>query len=257
MGASFAFSPIGWQGITCGVGNTEDCRFSTSVKYHVDIGQFRVAALWQFGGYDLNNAATGAYQLQLGGDITNLAGGTLSLDAIGSYVQNAVSIGLAGNILPAVLQQVLTATLSDNSSVMLVGKYSNRPLKLFAGYEFIRYAPPSYPFAPGTGFIDISGDFVCAGCAAINNTNINNTAFSAGDKLFHVFWTGVKYSITDNLDVIGAYYHYDQPAFGAPVSCAAAGSATPATCHGTFNAVSFAVDWQFAKKFDAYAGMMF
>jgi predicted porin len=257
MGASYAFSPIGWQGITCGVGDTEDCRFSTAVKYRVDIGQFRVAALWQFGGYQLNNAATGSYQFQVGGDIANLAGGTLSLDAIGSYVQNAVSIALAGNTLPAVLPQVLTATLSDNSSVMLVSKYSNGPVKLFAGYEYIRYASPSNPYAAGTGFNDISGDFVCAGCAVINNTNINNTAFSTGDKQFHVFWTGVKYAVTGNLDVIGAYYHYDQPAYGIPVNCAAAGSATPATCHGTFDAVSFALDWQFAKKFDAYAGIMF
>jgi predicted porin len=257
MGASYAFSPIGWQGITCGVGDTEDCRFSTSVKYRVDIGQFRVAALWQFGGYSLNNAATGSYQFQIGGDIANLAGGTLSLDAIGSYVQNAVSISLAGNTLPAVLPQVLTATLSDDTSVMLLAKYSNGPLKLFAGYEYIRYAPPSTPFAAGTGFSDIAGSFVCAGCAAINNTNINNTAFSAGDKQFHVFWTGVKYTVVADLDLIAAYYHYDQPAFGAPVNCAAAGAATPATCHGTFDAVSFAVDWQFAKKFDTYAGIMF
>ena len=80
---------------------------------------------------------------------------------------------------------------------MLVGKYSNGPVKLFAGYEFIRYAPPSNPYAAGTGFTDIAGDFVCAGCAAINNTNINNTAFNAGDKLFNVFWTGVKYAVTD------------------------------------------------------------
>jgi len=122
MGASYAFSPIGWQGITCGGGNTENCRHSTSLKYRVDIGQFRVAALWQFGGYELNNASTGAYQLQLGGDIPNLAGGTLSLDAIGSYVQNAVAVALAGSTFPAVLPQVLTATLSNNSSVMLVGK---------------------------------------------------------------------------------------------------------------------------------------
>jgi predicted porin len=255
MGASYAFSPIGWQGITCGVGDTEDCRFSTSVKYHVDIGQFRVGALWQFGGYGLNNAATGSYQLQVGEDIANLAGGTLSLDAIGSFVQNAVSIGLAGNTLPAVLPQVLTATLSDDSSVMLVGKYSNGPVKLFAGYEFIRYAPPSNPYAAGTGFNNISGDFVCAGCTAFNNTNINNTAFNAGDKLFHVFWTGVKYAVTDHLDVIGAYYHYDQPTYGAPTNCTTA--PTPATCHGTLDAVSFAVDWQFAKKLDAYAGFMF
>jgi predicted porin len=255
MGASYAFSPIGWQGITCGVGNTEDCRFSTSVKYRVNLGQFRIAALWQFGGYDLNNGATGSYQFQLGGDIPHVAGGTLSLDAIGSYVQNAVSVALAGNTLPAVLPQVLTATLSNNSSVMLVGKYSNGPLNLFAGYEFIQYAPPSNPFAPGAGFSDIAGDFVCAGCTAINNTNINNTAFSAGDKLLHVFWTGVKYAITDNLNLIGAYYHYDQPAFGALVNCT--NSAAFANCHGTFDAVSFVADWQFAKKFDAYAGIMF
>jgi predicted porin len=252
MGASYAFSPIGWQGITCGVGDTEDCRFSTSVKYRVDVGQFRVAALWQFGGYELNNAATGSYQLQLGGDIPNLAGGTLSLDAIGSYVQNAVSVGLAGNTLPAVLPQVFTATLSDDSSVMLVGKYSKGPIKLFAGYEFIRYAPPSHLYA---SFTDISGDFVCSGCAAINNTNINNTAFNAGDKLFNVVWTGVKYAVTDNLDVIGAYYHYTQPTFGAFVNCT--NPSAFANCHGTFDAVSFVADWQFAKKFDAYAGIMF
>src|SRR5260370_18610094 len=152
MSASYAFSPIGWQGITCGVGDTEDCRFSTSVKYRVNIDQFRLAALWQFGGYDLNNAATGSYQLQLGGDIPNLAGGTLSLDAIGSYVENAVSIGLAGNTFPAVLPQVLTATLSDNASGMLVAKYTNGPIKLFGRYEGIRYAPPTIPFAAAPRF---------------------------------------------------------------------------------------------------------
>jgi predicted porin len=256
LAASYAFSPIGWQGITCGVGDTETCRFTTSVKYRVDIGQFRVAALWQFGGYDLNNASTGAYQFQIGGDITNLAGGTLSLDAIGSFVQNAVSLAVTGNTLPAVLPQVLTATLSDDMSVMLVGRYSNGPFKLFAGYEYIQYAPPTTPYAPHTGFSDIAGDFICAGCAAINNTNINSTAFNAGDKPFNVVWTGVKYAVTDQLDVIGAYYHYDQPAFGAPANCTA-NAAASANCHGTFDAVSFVVDWQFAKKFDAYAGIMF
>jgi predicted porin len=255
LSASYAFSQIGYQGITCGVGDTQDCRFSSSVKYHVDIGQFRVAALWQFGGYDQSNAATGSYQLQVGGDITNLAGGTLSLDAIGSYVQNGVSLGLAGNTLPAVLPQILTATLSDDSSVMLVGKYTNGPLKLFAGYEFIQYAPPSNPFAPLTGFTTIGGDFVCAGCAAINNTNINNTGFNAGDRLLHSFWTGVKYAITDNLDLIGAYYHYTQPTFGAFVNCT--NPSAFSNCHGTQDAVSFVADWQFAQKFDAYAGIMF
>ena len=47
---SYAFSPIGYQGITCGGGNTQNCRHSTSLKYRVNVGHFRAAALWQFGG---------------------------------------------------------------------------------------------------------------------------------------------------------------------------------------------------------------
>jgi hypothetical protein len=95
---------------------------------------------------------------------------------------------------------------------MLVGKCSNRPVKLFSGYESIQYAPPAIvlPPIPAT---NIAGDFVCTDCSAINGTNINNTTFDGGDKLFHVFWTGVKYTATDSVDLIDAYYHYDQPAF--------------------------------------------
>jgi predicted porin len=252
MAGSYAFSVIGYQGTTCGVGNTEDCRFSTSLKYRVDIGQFRVGALWQFGGYNQNNASNGAYQLQFGGNIPNLAGGTLSLDAIGSFVKDAVGIANAGNTLPATLPQVLTATISDDTSVMLLGKYANGPLNLYGGYEWIRYAPPS---DPQSFFTNIAGDFLCAGCAGFNNTNIVNTAFDAGDKTLHVFWTGAKYAVTPELNVIGAYYHYSQPTFGAPTNCAA--GPTPANCSGTLDAFSFVVDWQFAKKFDAYAGLMY
>jgi predicted porin len=92
MAGSYAFSVIGFSGVTCGVSDTEDCRYTTSLKYRVNIGQFRIGALWQFGGYDEGNAANGAYQLQVGGDIPGLADGTLSLDAIGSFVRDAVSI---------------------------------------------------------------------------------------------------------------------------------------------------------------------
>src|SRR5712671_4376919 len=82
FGASYAFSPIGFQGITCGGGNTENCRNSTSLKYRVNVGQFRVAALWQFGGYAQNNASDGGYQFQAGGDISTWGKGVLSVDAI-------------------------------------------------------------------------------------------------------------------------------------------------------------------------------
>src|SRR5258707_10837462 len=100
MSASYAFSPIGFQGITCGVGDTEDCRFSTAVKYRVNIDQFRVAALWQFGGYSLNNAATGSYQLQLGGGNSQFAWGTPLPRANSSYGPKAGSLGASRRTPP-------------------------------------------------------------------------------------------------------------------------------------------------------------
>src|SRR5712675_199978 len=95
MGAGYAFSPIGWQGITCGGGNTENCRHTTSLKYRLTVGQARIAAIWQFGGYGQNNASNGAYQFGVGGDIPHLANGVLSVDAIYSYVRDAVTVAAA------------------------------------------------------------------------------------------------------------------------------------------------------------------
>ncbi len=72
MGGSYAFSTIGFNGTTCGGGDTEDCRYSAALKYRVNVGPVRVGALWQFGGYQLNNGSNGAGQIQLGGDVKNL-----------------------------------------------------------------------------------------------------------------------------------------------------------------------------------------
>lgn len=251
MGASYAFSPIGYQGTTCGVGDTEDCRFTTAAKYRVNYGPFRAAALWQFAGYSMDNGSNGAYQLQAGGDIPNVAGGTVSLDGIYSYVRDAVALSLSGNTLPAMLPQVLTATISDNTSWMALARYTQGPAKLFAGYERIQFAPPS---DSQTSFNDISGDLICAGCTASNNTNINNTAYSSHDKILQVFWFGTKYAVTEKWSVMAAYYEYVQNSYGAGASCS---NSSKGTCSGTYDAISLATDWQFASKFDAYAGFMY
>jgi predicted porin len=266
FGASYGFSPIGFQGITCGGGNTENCRNSTSLKYRIKVGQFRAAALWQFGGYAENNASNGAYQFQAGADIPTWGKGVLSVDAIYSFVRDSVSLSLApgtndatGAPIPPFLPQSLTAQISNNEAVMLVAKYTDGPLKAYAGYEHIRYTAPSNP---QTAFTDISGSFVCLACQAFNNTNINNTAFGVnglGNKIFQVMWVGAKYAVTENLDVIGAYYHYIQNNFfgtaaGGPAPCF--GREHP-QCAGTFDAISAAVDWRFAPKWDVYSGIMF
>lgn len=266
MGVSYAFSPLGFSGITCGVGNTEACKFSTSVKYRIDVGQFRAAALWQFGGYAQNNGSNGAYQVQVGADIPNLANGVLSVDAIYSYVRDVVSLSLGGGSNDAAgmpiapfLPQTLTATFSDNSSVMLLGKYAVGPLKLYAGYEWIHFAAPSNP---QTAFTDIGGHFICDGCAAVNNTDISNTAYGTnglGNKTLQVMWIGARYAVKENLDVMTGYYHYIQNSFfgtatGGPAPCS---DSSRSQCAGTFDGISFAVDWRFAPKWDLYAGVMF
>jgi predicted porin len=267
FGASYAFSPIGFQGITCGGGNTQNCRNTTSLKYRINfLDHFRAAALWQFGGYGDNNASNGAYQFSVGGDFPTWGKDVLSVDAIYSHVKDSVALALApgandafGMPIPPFLPQTLTATISDNTAVMFVAKYTTGPLKLFAGYEHIQYAAPS---DPQTAFTDIAGDFLCLACQAFNNTNINNAAFGAnglGNRILQTMWIGGKYAVRDDLDVIGAYYHYIQDSFfgsptGGPAFCS---DSSHAQCAGSYDAISAAVDWRFAPKWDAYFGMMF
>jgi hypothetical protein len=90
----------------------------------------------------------------------------------------------------------------------------------------------------------------------------SNTSFGMaglGDKNFQVMWGGAKYTVTDNLDVIGGYYHYIQDSYFGTVTAGAAPCSSSAhpQCAGTFDALSAAIDWRFAPKWDVYAGLMF
>ena len=76
LALSYAFSQIGFSSVGTGAGISETARATTSVKYRYQYGDFRAGVLYQFGGYDLDNSATGAVQAQLGGDIQHLGGGT-------------------------------------------------------------------------------------------------------------------------------------------------------------------------------------
>lgn len=247
MGGSYAFSVIGFSGATAGVGDTEDTRYSTAAKYHVDVGQFRAAALYQFGGYAFNNASTDAWELQAGADVFAGTYGKLAVDAIYSRVEDAVATSpLSTPALAAKYVGTVASTISDNTSTMLLAKYTYGPVNIYGGYENIYFAPPT---TPQTTYTDI------AGLLSVT-PNISNTAYTTNQKVLQVFWTGAKYSATDKLDLTVAYYHYIQDAFGAPASCSTYGSSS-SHCAGTLDAVSFLADYTFAPKFDVYAGLMF
>ena len=140
---------------------------------------------------------------------------------------------------------------------MVLARYTNGPLKLYAGYEQIRFMAPS---DPQMAFTDVSGNFVCLNCIAFNNTNIINTAFGVNglaDRILQIAWTGVKYSVTNQVDVIAAYYHYTQNSFfGTAAGAAPCSGAEHSQCAGTLNAISGVVDWKFAPKWDVYIGLM-
>jgi predicted porin len=193
--ASYAFSLIGYSGTTAGVGDTEDARFSTAAKYRVDIGQFRAAALYQFGGYQANNASTDAYQLQAGVDILAGAYGKFSFDAIYSRVDDAVASLALSAAQNALFPDTLAARISDDSSVMLLGKYAYGPVQLYGGYERIAFAAPSNP---QTTFTDIGGYTVVS-------ADIGNSFFDG--RVLNVSWTGARYAVTQDIDLVGAYYH--------------------------------------------------
>jgi predicted porin len=244
MGASYAFSVIGWQGTAVGGGDTEDARISTAVKYRVDVGSwFRLGAIYQVGGYENNNATQGEWGAQIGKDFNLGAYGKFSFDAIYTVDKGAVKASALSAAQNLLFPGTIAATISDDNSVMLLAKYTYQRLRVYGGYEYITFSNPSSPVT--TGFTGIAGiPFAFA--------DITQTAFFHDEHL-QIMWTGARYAFTDTFDAGIAYYHYDQNSFGK-VACS---NASASTCSGQLNAVSFNVDWQFAKKFDLYAGFMY
>ena len=70
-------------------------------------------------------------------------------------------------------------------------------------------------------------------------------------------WTGAKYGITKDLDLIGAYYHYIQNSYVNGVNCSLANAPNNSRCQGWFDVYSTVLDWRFLPKWDAYIGTFY
>jgi predicted porin len=241
MNASGAFSVIGFQGATAGMGDTEDARLDNSLKYTVNAGPFRAAAATQLSSAGDNSR--NLVQGQLGFDYLGA-----SFDAIVGRSRDAISaaplaVGFAPTptLLANAGNGLVAGTISDNTGLMLLSRYNIGPVKLYAGYENIRFGNPSVPLAAGTSII-----------GGYSLGTVNNTAFT-DNKILQVFWTGAKYAVTSDIDLMAAYYEENQNSFSGN-RCA---NTSLASCSGQLYAVSFAADWRFAKRWDAYAGVMY
>jgi predicted porin len=253
MGGSYAFSPIGWSGKAPGAGSTEDARINTSIKYQFQYNNFRASALGQFGGFAQGNGSNGEWEVGVGGDFFH----GLSVDAIYSQIKDQVNLATY-NGPSAPLPDALKATLSNNDSVMLLAKYKWNQFTVYGGWEYINYRNPSDTFAGG--FTSLGG-FPVTG---VTSTNYNKALD------FDILWTGVKYAVTDRVDLTGAYYLYIQNDFRdntATESCAANTTApapgfspqgtSSSKCQGYLNAFSAMVDYHPLKRVDLYAGLMY
>jgi predicted porin len=240
-----AFGLLGASNTYSGGGAQEDNRLDSSVKYVVGFNDLvHFGALYKFNGS--NGSANTAFQADIGGDYAGA-----SVDAYYSKENSAITATslTAAQVakLPALgysSTNSLAATISDNTAYALMALYKIDPLKLFAGYEYIKYANPARPL--NAGYNDI-GNYVLA--FVTNNAYIN-------DKTVQVYWTGARYTVIPHLDLTAAYYGYHQNAYGTGKT-AGCSTAASSTCSGSFEAFSFDADYRFDLHFDAYLGAMY
>nr|WP_321985962.1 porin [uncultured Lichenicoccus sp.] len=237
---STAFSLLGAQSTTAGAGATEDARLDSSLKYLVNIGPIRTGVIYQFddapgkAGRD-GHGGGGAVQVDVGTTIKQL-----SLDAIFSQIDDAIG---AASLTRAQLRvsppDSLAATASDNTSVMLLAKYSIGSVLLLTGYENIRSADPEDPI--------VAGSYIHGYQLAV----VNNTAY-VRNKLLQVAWAGARYKVTKKLSIYSGYYHEHQNSY-AKNRCT---NASHSSCSGNLDAVSLVNDYRLYSHFELYAGAM-
>ena len=239
-GSSYAFSLIGFSGITAGAGRTQDTRWDNSLKYNGGYGPIRYGLMYQFGGtLARNDTGLGA---DLGFDWQGL-----SFDGV--YTVKKDNISAAPLTLPQMLaaaaagfstQNAIAANVSDNAAFGLNVKYVWDRFKFYAGYEHVNYGNAKSPLP--VGFVNV-GNYIGA--------VVSNSAYQ-GDKL-QVMWAGFRYEATPRLEAIVSWDHYIQNSYKGN-GCS---DSSFAQCSGTENTASLAVDYHFTKKFDVYAGAMY
>ena len=243
--ASQAFSVIGLSGTAAGGGDTQDRRLDSSLKYVANYAQFvHFGAQYKFSG--ATGSANTVVEANLGVDVAGA-----SIDAYYENAKDAISAASLSTAQVALLPGLgfsvdnsLAATVSDNTTFSIMGLYNFGAPKIFAGYEHIRFANPSTPLT--AGFDDIGGYKLAF---------VNNTAFPT-DKILQVYWAGIRYSLTEALDLVGAYYGYHQNSYGVGAT-AGCSTSIAGTCSGTLEGFSFDADYRLSKRFDTYAGIMY
>jgi predicted porin len=229
---SQAFSPIGYSGTSGGLGDTEDKALDSVLKYNFAHGPARIAVLYQFGSRGF--VPEGSESVDIGADFAGL-----SVDALYGKVRGAVAAASLSAAQNAAAPGTLAATISDNTAYSFMASYTMKPIKIYAGYEHMKYGNPKDPLPAGTANI---GGYVLS--------YVNNTAYTI-NKVLEYSWAGVRYSVTQKFDVTAAYYHFKQNSYAAN-HCS---DTSKGSCSGVFHDASLVADYRWTRRFDTYAGV--
>jgi predicted porin len=266
MGAAQAFSVIGYSGTAAGGGDTEDRRLDQSIKYVGKIGPIHLGAMYEFGSY--SGSTNTGYQIQLGAEFAGFSVDGYyfkKYDAISVSPLSAAQVADITNTCNTDVASITTpppppakapstahcysisnsvaGTISDNKTYMVTALWNMDPIpvKLYAGYEHIAFDNPTDPLDPGTVIL---GGYVMA--------TTKNTAYDK-ERTLQIFWGGVKWNLSPELELTAAYYGYKQNSFatGKNAGCT---TTVSSGCSGNLNAVSGLIDYKFTKRFDMYFG---
>jgi predicted porin len=229
--ASLAFSPIAFSGTAGGFGDTQDKNQDDTVKYAFSRGPVRLSGLYQFGkkGYE----PEGAYEVSAGATVAGL-----SVDVVYGFVRGAIFASSLTAAQNAAAPGTLAGRISDNTAYSLMGNYKISRIKLYAGYEHMRFANPKDPLPNGTVTI---GGYVLS--------TVNNTTFTIHRNLEYS-WGGATVSPTQHLDITAAYYHFQQNSYNAN-GCT---DNSAGNCAGTLDFGSVVADYRLTRRFGTYAG---
>jgi predicted porin len=242
--ASQAFSLIGLSGTAAGGGDTEDRRFDSSIKYTLKYDFAHFGAIYKSS--DSSNSANSAYEVSLGGDYAGFSADAYYVKVKSAIAASALSAAQV-DMLPALgysSSNSLAATVSDNTTWSALAMYTFAPIKLYLGYENIKFQNPETPLSAGFNVANYVLAFV------------NNNAYPH-EKILQVYWGGVKYSVVPRLDLTLAYYGYHQSAYGTTAATVGCSNASSGTCSGELRDVSFDAVYKLSKRFDAFAGVMY
>jgi predicted porin len=262
MALSYAFSLLGYSGTFGGSGSTQASRWDNSAKYVYQYGPVHAAAEYGMGS-NQSGMFNDAFSFNVGGTY-----GGFSIDGVYTKERGVVNLQTAVN--DVVGATTLAANISDNTAYSVMAKYtwnlggggsaSPYPTKaavkapavdkftIFAGYEHIENANPNSPVTSGSA----AGNFVLTSGGGLPDNNAFTTA-----RIFDTYWVGGKYAFAWGLNLVGAYYHVNQNSYVADSAPCVAGGASKNDCAGTYDQVSFLVDYDVTKHLDVYTGITY